>query len=176
MTSPYGWKILELDDKPLLNKQTNDQRAGIIRLHIFQSSLRWKTKTLNKYNIAVTAFIYYWQSITFKTYLQMKWINSYIWLLVWYLINNRWRKLKLCGNLRKPAKARKGSLYCWNCTQTYWLKLCGNFSVCFHPAETGLKITLRVSGDGSLTQYRWNYPIVYALLNLYSKCRLYVSI
>ena len=48
----------------------------------------------------------------------MIWINNkYDYWSVTYVE----KKLKPCGNLRKPAETRKGFLYCWNCTETYYI-------------------------------------------------------
>ena len=51
----------------------------------------------------------------------------------------------LCVNLRKPAETRKGFLYCWNCTATYYImfqltetlrKLLSSFPHCWNLTET----------------------------------------
>ena len=81
----------------------------------------------------------------------------------------------LCVNLRKPAETRKGFLYCWNCTATYYImfqltETLRKLSVCFRTAETGLKLTHQVSTDGNLTESSWNYTIISILLKLYRNC------
>ena len=69
--------------------------------------------------------------------------------MVWYFnqLHTLWyvEKLKPCGNLRKPAETRKGFLYCWNCTETYYIrfqltetlrKLFSSFPHCWNLTET----------------------------------------
>ena len=114
-----------------------DQRAGIIRVYIFNLIYAGKRRFWS-----VTAFINYGQNITFKTYWQMKWINSLIWLLVWYLISyimeKNWNLAETYG--------KKGFVYC--CTETCtsgfrWqkldgiqLKLCNSFRIAETIQET----------------------------------------
>ena len=70
-------------------------------------------------------------------------------MLVWYFnqLHTLWyvEKLKPCWNLRKPAETRKGFLYCWNCTETYYMrfqltetlrKLFSSFPHCWNLTET----------------------------------------
>ena len=40
--------------------------------------------------------------------------------------------MKPCGNLRKPVETRRGFLYCWNCTETFYIR--------FHLTETLRKL------------------------------------
>ena len=55
-------------------------------------------------------------------------------------------KLKLCGNLRKHAETRKGFLYCWNCTETFYIR--------FQLTETLRKLF-------SLFLHCWNWTETY---------------
>ena len=98
------------------------------------------------------------------------------------------------------TETRKAFLHCWNCAETYYIrfqvtetfwKLFSMFPYCWNLTETNyirfqLTETLRklfssfithqVSADRNLTESSWNYTIVSALLKLYRKLQLQVSI
>ena len=107
----------------------------------------------------------------------MKWINSSIWLLVWYLISYIWRKTETLRKLTETCGKENVSVFLKLSPSGFsWLNLCGNFSVCFRTAKTRLKLTHQVFADRNLTKSNWNYTIVSSMLKLYRKRQLKVSI
>ena len=77
--------------------------------------------------------------------------------MVWYLISYICRKTETLRKITETYGTRKGFVYCWNCTETFYTRFqltetLRKLFICFPTAETGLKLKHQVSADGNLTE------------------------